>query len=117
LVLALPTALTGLLDWLEMSPGTPMRTVATTHLLMMLTATGLFVATWFSQLDGYKHDEVKTLGWILGLGAEGVLAFGGYLGGTIVFVYGMRVLNRRDAPVADALIPGRAEAEPGRPEL
>jgi hypothetical protein len=41
-----------LLDWLEMTPGTPMRTVATTHLLLVLTATGLFLATWFAQLDG-----------------------------------------------------------------
>jgi uncharacterized membrane protein len=116
LLLALPTALTGLLDWLEIPPGTPMRTVATTHLIVMLTATGFFVATWFAQLDGYKQDEVTTLGWILGLGAEGLLAFGGYLGGAIVFVYGLRVLNRRDAPVADALIPGRAEGKSGRPE-
>jgi uncharacterized membrane protein len=115
LLLALPTALTGLLDWLELEPGTPMRTVATTHLLAMLTATALFAATWFAQLDGYKHDEVKTLAWVLGVAAEAVLTAGGYIGGTIVFVYGLRVLGRRDAPVADALIPGRAEGEPPPP--
>jgi uncharacterized membrane protein len=113
LILALPTALTGLLDWLEISPGTPMRTVATTHLILMLTATGLFLATWFAQLDGYKHDEVKTLAWILGAAAEATLTAGGYVGGSIVFVYGMRVLGRRDAPVADALTPGRAEGRGG----
>src|SRR5438093_11974272 len=74
LLLALPTALTGLLDWLDISPGTPMRTVATTHLLVMLTATGLFVATWFAKLAGYKNDEVKTFDLISGLGADVLLA-------------------------------------------
>src|SRR5882724_618859 len=32
LVLALPTALTGFLDWLDIAPGTPRKTIATTHL-------------------------------------------------------------------------------------
>jgi uncharacterized membrane protein len=111
LIVALPTAITGLLDWLDIEPGTPARTMATLHLFAMVAATGLFVATWFAQLDGYKHDEVKTLAWVLGAAAEAMLTAGGYIGGTIVFVYGMRVVGRRDAPVADALVPGRAEME------
>lgn len=117
LALALPTALTGLLDWLDISKGTPMRTTATTHLIVMLAATALFAATFIVQLDGYRDDEVETLGWILGLVAEGVLAAGGYIGGTIVFVYGMRVLKRAEVPVADALVPGRASEEDQRGEL
>src|SRR5436190_12936514 len=75
LAVALPTALTALLDWLDIPKGTPMRTVATTHPILMLGATGLFAGTWLAQLDGYKDDQVKTLAWILGLGAEGLLAF------------------------------------------
>jgi hypothetical protein len=46
---------------------------------------------------------------VLGLAAEGLLAAGGYIGGTIVFVYGVRVLKRPEVPVTDALVPGRAE--------
>ena len=117
LALALPTALTGLLDWLDISKGTPMRTVATTHLIVMLAATAVFAATFIAQLDGYKDDQVETLGWVLGLVGEGLLAAGGYIGGTIVFVYGKRVLKRADVPVADALVPGRAPAEDQRAEL
>lgn len=106
LILALPTALTGLLDWLDIPPGTPARTVATIHLLTMLAATGLFAATWLAQLDGYKEDRVETLAWILGLAGEGLLTIGGFLGGTIVFVYGHRVLKRPETPLSKALKPG-----------
>ena len=111
LLLAAPTALTGLLDWLDLPRGTPARTVATYHLVIMLTATVLFALTWLAQRPGYNDDEVRLAALILGLGAETVLAVGGYIGGTIVFVYGNRVLNRPDTPIADALVPGRAHDE------
>jgi uncharacterized membrane protein len=111
LLLALPTALTGLLDWLEIPKGTPTRTVATIHLFTMLTATVLFALTWLAQRPGYNDAEIRALGLVLGLIAEGTLAAGGFIGGTIVFVYGKRVLKRPDTPVTDALIPGRSEPE------
>ena len=114
LLVALPTAGTGLLDWLRIEKGTPAKTAATVHLVTMVSATVLFALTWIVQLDGYKDDVVKTSAWILGLGAEALLAVGGYIGGTIVFVYGIRVLSRRDVAFRDALVPGRAgEAESG----
>src|SRR3954453_12616452 len=78
LALALPTALTGLLDWLDIPKGTPTRTTATIHLLTMVTATVVFALSFVAQLDGYRHGEVKTAGLILGLGAEALLAVGGF---------------------------------------
>jgi uncharacterized membrane protein len=110
LALALPTALTGLLDWLDIPKGTPTRTIATVHLFTMLTATVLFAVAFVGQLDGYEHGQVKTLGLAFGVGAEALLAVGGYIGGTIVFVYGNRVLAQRETPVRDALVPGRADS-------
>jgi uncharacterized membrane protein len=107
LLLALPTALTGLLDWLDIPRGTPARTVATIHLFTMLTATVLFALTWLAQRPGYVDEEVRTLGLVLGLIAEGPLAIGGFIGGSIVFVYGNRVLKTPETPVPEALIPGR----------
>jgi uncharacterized membrane protein len=117
LILALPTALTGLVDWLRIPPGTPTKTVATVHLLTMLSATALFALTWLLQRPGYNHGHILTRTWIVGLIAEGVLAVGGYIGGTIVFVYGERVEGRRDAPIAEALRPGArpAPTSSGRP--
>jgi hypothetical protein len=61
------------------------------------------------QRPGYNNGEVRTGAWIVGLGAEALLVIGGSLGGTNVFVYGVRVLMRADTPVRDALVPGHAE--------
>jgi uncharacterized membrane protein len=105
LIVAVPTALTGLLDWLGMERGSAARTMATYHLLLMVTATVLFAVAWLLQRPGYVDGEVRSGGWIVALIAELVLAAGGYVGGTVVFHYGHRVLNRRDTPAADALRP------------
>jgi len=109
LVVAVPTAVTGLLDWLGLDAGTPARRIGLAHLFSMLVATALFAATWIAHLDGYRRGEVEGLALLLGVVAFAVLLAGGYLGGTLAYVYGVRVLKRPDVPVADALIPGRAE--------
>jgi uncharacterized membrane protein len=110
LALALPTALTGLLDWLAMEKGTPYRQTATIHLFAMVTATVLFALTFIAHLDGYDDGTVETLPLILGLVAFATLTTGGYIGGSLVFVYGVRVLKKENVPMADALVPGRAES-------
>ena len=110
LAVSLPTAVTGLLDWWQIEKGTPRRTVATVHLIAMLLATAAFAVTFVTHLDGYDDGTVEGFVAVLGLIAEGLLTAGGYLGGTLVFVYGVRVLGRRETPLADALIPGRAQA-------
>ena len=113
LIVAAPTALTGLLDWLDIENGTPARRVATIHLLLMVTTTLLFAITWLLQRPGYNADEVRTGGLIAGLVAFGFLAVGSNIGGANVFVYGIRVLGRRDVPPAKALNPlGVESAEP-----
>ena len=112
LIFAAPTALTGLLDWLRIPNGTPARTVATVHLVTMVSATVLFAITWLLQRPGYIHENINTRTWIVALIAEALLAAGGYLGGTIVFVYGERVEGRRDTPVARAIRPGATRPAP-----
>lgn len=108
LLAAAPTALTGLADWVRLPKGTPVRRVATIHLVAMVGATLLFALTWVLQLDGYRDDEVKTAALIAGIAAEGLLAAGGFLGGALAYVYGVRVLKHPDVTLADALVPGRA---------
>ena len=114
LAVALPTAVTGLLDWLDLPNGTPRRTTATIHLLVMVTATVLFALTFIAHLDGYDNAEVEALPLILGVAAEIVLTAGGYIGGSLVFVYGVRVLKRPETRTADALVPGKATVEDER---
>lgn len=111
LILAAPTALTGLLDWLDIPKATPARTVATIHLAVMVAATVLFALTWLAQLDGYKDDEVRGLALALGLAAFAFLAVGGNIGGANVFVYGVRVLKAEGTPPREALNPFGARKE------
>jgi uncharacterized membrane protein len=117
LALAAPTALTGLLDWLQIEKGTTRRTVATIHLLTMVSATLVFAGAWLAQRPGYLDDQVESLGLALGLAAEALLAVGGYIGGTLVFIYGVRVVQRPNAPLADALVPGRLKPDQGDPSV
>jgi uncharacterized membrane protein len=116
LIVAAPTAITGLLDWLDIPKGTPARTTATIHLFVMVAATVLFALTWLAQRPGYVDDEVRTLALALGLVSEGLLAAGGNIGGANVFVYGIRVLKRPETPVAKALNPLGVEEQPIPPE-
>ena len=74
LIVALPTALTGLLDWLEIPKGTPARTTATIHLVVMVAATVLFALTWLAQRPGYNEDEIRTMALVLGVISEATLA-------------------------------------------
>ncbi|MEA2143374.1 MAG: hypothetical protein QOI64_1804 [Solirubrobacteraceae bacterium] len=113
LIAAVPTSLTGLLDWLDLRSGSAARTLGLYHLLVMVTATALFAGTWLAQRPGYLDGEVTTLGLILGVAAFGLLVIGGTLGGALAYVYGVRVV-KRDVPLTDALIPGRLE-EPSGP--
>jgi uncharacterized membrane protein len=118
LILAAPTALTGLLDWLDIPKGTPARTVATIHLALMVAATVLFALTWLAQLDGYKDDEVRGLALAVGLAAVAFFALRGNIGGANVFVYGIRVLKAEDTPPRQALNPfgaGQEKAPRGVP--
>src|ERR671929_1253125 len=67
LLLAAPTAVTGLLDWLQLEKGTPRRTVATIHLVTMVTATLVFAGAWLAQRPGYLDGRIETLGLVLGV--------------------------------------------------
>jgi uncharacterized membrane protein len=106
LLAAVPTAITGLLDWLAMPRGTPARLTATWHLAVMVAATITFAVAWLLQRPGYLDGTVRTGGWVVAVIAEVLLAVGGYLGGTIVFVYGHRVVGDSARPMAEALRPG-----------
>ena len=111
LLLAAPTAITGLVDWLDLPRDTPARTVATIHLVLMLGATVMFALTWLLQRPGYNDGDVRTGALVTGLAAEALLAVGGNVGGANVFVYGIRVLGRPNTRPAKALNPFGVETD------
>ena len=114
IVFSLPTAATGLADWLRIESRTPLWRTATTHMVVMLLATGVFLATIIVGKASYDDGDLTTGAFVLTLVAYGLLAFGGWAGGAIVFVHGMRVLQLVDEPAKRAIAPTgeeKAEAE------
>jgi uncharacterized membrane protein len=99
------TALTGLVDWLSITWKTPLWWTATYHMCSMLTATAFFLLATLLGHDGYAHGAVETGPFILTLVGWGFLTLGGWLGGAIVYVHGMRVLSLVDEPPARAASP------------
>ena len=77
----------------------------------MVAATITFAVAWLLQRPGYLDGTVRTGGWVVAVVGELLLAVGGYLGGTIVFVYGHRVVGDTARPMAEALRPA---ADDGR---
>jgi uncharacterized membrane protein len=96
LIVSVPTALTGLADWLSIEWGSDRWRTATLHLTAMVSAVALFALAAWQQYDGYQHGRVTTGGVILTLCGAAVLTLGGWLGGALVFVYGTRVINEGD---------------------
>jgi uncharacterized membrane protein len=109
LIVAIPTIITGLVDLFGIPADVPARTLGWWHLTLMSSATGMFAGTFRLQLAGYSDGKIISSALILGVISWVLLLAGGYLGGALTFVYGVRVLKRPRAPMADALIPGRAD--------
>jgi uncharacterized membrane protein len=105
LVVTGPTALAGFVDWLSITWGSPHWRTATLHMFAMLTATVFFGLAAIFGHGGYVDGEVTAGSFILMVVGFGILTLGGWLGGTIVFVYGMRVLNLVEEPATRAAAP------------
>ena len=112
LLVGIPTVITGIADWLTIKPGTPLKRTATTHALVNGLATALFLLTAIVGRDDYKNTaDVTTLPFVLTLLAFATLAVGGWIGGTITYVHGMRVLDLVDEPTHRAVAPLTPEKE------
>ncbi len=105
LIITGATALTGLADWVRIERGTALFRTATAHMIAMLLATALFLvsigAGYSDGIDGVLSDGA----FILTLAGFFMLTLGGWLGGSLVFNYGMRVLNLVEEPASRAVSP------------
>ena len=99
-VATVPTALTGMLDWFKIRRGTPLWRTATTHLLAMVAATAVFVVAVVVGHGGYVDRDIAGAALVLTLIGFALLTLGGWLGGTIVYVHGMRVVKGSDRPAS-----------------
>ena len=105
LVLSAPTALTGLIDWLGIPRGTPLWRTATSHMVAMLAATVFFALAAITGHGHYVEGAAQAGPLVLTFIGFGLLTLGGWIGGTVVFGYGLRVLGRADEPAMRAVSP------------
>jgi uncharacterized membrane protein len=105
------TALTGLVDWLTITWRSALWWTATWHMLSMLTATLFFALAAIFGHGDYVNGDVSAGSLALTLIGFGMLTLGGWLGGSVVFVHGMRVLNLVEEPAERAVTPGHPEKE------
>jgi uncharacterized membrane protein len=105
LIFTVPTALTGLADWLTISRDSPLWRTATSHLVAMVTAAVFFLIAVLVGHGGYRHGAVEAAPYVLTLVGFAAMTAGGWLGGAITYVHGMRVLNLVDEPAQRAASP------------
>ena len=112
LIVTVPTALTGLADWLTIEWGSELWKTATFHLASMVTATVFFALAAIFGHSSYTHANVSGGAYALTLIGFGFLTLGGWLGGAVVYVHGMRVLSLVTEPTERAVAPvAHAEKE------
>jgi len=99
------TVLAGVADWLTITWGSELWKAATIHAGAMVTATVFFVLAIIFGHGGYAHGAVPTGSFILTLVGFVAMTVGGWLGGAITYVHGMRVLKLVDEPAARAFAP------------
>jgi uncharacterized membrane protein len=103
------TATTGFIDWIEIEWGSELWKTATAHLSAMLAATGAFLAAVLVGHHGYTQGTVGGGAFALTLVGFVLLTTGGWLGGAVVFVHGMRVLSLVSARFEETALPTSAE--------
>jgi hypothetical protein len=105
LIGSVATVTTGLIDWLSITWWTPVWKTATLHALAMATASVFFAIALALGHAGYADGRVATGPFVLTIVGFLALTTGGWLGGAITYVHGMRVLGLQDEPAARALSP------------
>src|SRR5437667_12390950 len=105
LVVTVPTALTGLVEWLTIQWRSDLWWTATFHLLAMVSATVFFGLAAIFGHAAYTHANVSGGAYTLTVIGFLFMTLGGWLGGAIVFVHGMRVLSLVQEPAERAVSP------------
>jgi uncharacterized membrane protein len=105
LIVTVPTALAGLADWLTIEWRSDLWWTATYHMLSMVTATVFFALAAIFGHGAYTDANVSTGAYVSTLLGFGFLTLGGWLGGAVVYVHGMRVLSLVKEPTERSIAP------------
>jgi hypothetical protein len=80
-------------------------------MLSVLSATLFFGLAALFGHDDYVTGDVSGGSLVLTLLGFGLITLGGWVGGSVVFVHGMRVLSLPEEPAERAVTPGGPEKE------
>jgi uncharacterized membrane protein len=105
------TATTGFIDWIQIEWGSELWKTATAHMTAMVAASGAFLVAALIGHGSYVDHSVATAPFVLTLVGFALLTTGGWLGGAVVFVHGMRVLKLVDEPARVAAAPTAPQPE------
>ncbi|HEV8653009.1 MAG TPA: DUF2231 domain-containing protein [Actinomycetes bacterium] len=116
LAVSLPAAVTGFADFLLVESGTRTWRLATTHMTTMLVASVGFLGGALLRARDLDVTATPAGLVVLSLAGAGLLAFGGLLGGDLVYRHGRRVEAVPATPDGDAARdPDRERDHPARP--
>lgn len=104
LVVSVVTILTGFVDYLRIRRGTPLWNTATVHWIVMALANGAFIAAAALLDGGFDADKVEAGAALTTIGGYVLLFVGGWIGGAITYVYGMRVISDNERSARDAIL-------------
>ena len=114
LLMSVPAAATGVVDFLAISSGSPAWRLAFTHLTVMLVTSGLFLASAILRARDLDVTSTPFGLVVLSVVGVGLLFSGGLFGGDLVFRHGQRVepaptaADERDQPAPDWSDPTRS---------
>jgi uncharacterized membrane protein len=92
LIVAAPTILTGMWDWLKsMTPHTQAWRTANWHMAVMLTTTALVVVDVVMRLGMWDERQPSLALTVLSLAIAGLVSFGALYGGTLVYEHQFNV--------------------------
>jgi nitrite reductase/ring-hydroxylating ferredoxin subunit/uncharacterized membrane protein len=83
--MALLAALPGLADWWDIRADHPSRGVATTHMLLNVTAVALYAVSLLLRYGELNAASAGTIPFLLAAAGLGLVFFSGYLGGKLVY--------------------------------
>lgn len=102
-VMALVAAIPGLMDRADIRRDHPAARLATTHMLLNVTAVGIYLVNLALRYGRLDEPATSGLTLLLSLAAVGIISYSGYLGGTMVYNDGIAVGRHRrhtDTPEA-----------------
>lgn len=98
IVSAVVAALFGMVDFLRIAKGTPARRIAVFHLVLMDSVIVLFIISFLlRRADETQYlDGTPTAALVVAVVGLVLLVAGGWLGGKLVYTFGVRVADQED---------------------